>query len=244
MSLDPFSNPFSMGASTSDIFKRYRGGGGRVPRRPVDAVAAEPDLLSDDTVFKVVDHMADRLIKSHILQNVTFGYDKSFLRPGKAPQLKAMCDEITAWKAEHPDGKIAVFGHADGAGEDAYNKTLSERRANSVHAFLMKDPAVWEGLYKAFMDQADTLALVAKDFDSIEGKATAGCSEFNQVEKNDGACEAGDDEPGTEAIEAAPAPAEEGGSNPSRCTGKGWPGSGSTCIKSFSGSSLSTRREP
>ena len=95
------------------------------------------DLLSDDTVVKKVDHLADRLIKSHILQNVTFGYDRSFLRPAKAPQLKALCEEIKAWKEEHPDGKLAVFGHADAAGDEGYNKKLSERRAKAVHAFLV-----------------------------------------------------------------------------------------------------------
>jgi outer membrane protein OmpA-like peptidoglycan-associated protein len=208
------------------------------------------DLLLDDTVVKKVDHLADRLIKSHILQNVTFGYDRSFLRPAKAPQLKALCEEIKAWKEEHPDGKLAVFGHADAAGDEGYNKKLSERRAKAVHAFLVKDPAAWESLYKeekwdlrttqellghlghdpgpvdgqmgpktraalesfqskagltvdgdagpktrealykAFMDGCNPLELKAKEFDSIDGQPTSGCSEINQVEKNDGACEA------------------------------------------------------
>jgi outer membrane protein OmpA-like peptidoglycan-associated protein len=207
------------------------------------------DLLEDNSKTKVVDHMADRLIQSHILQDVTFATDKSFLSPKNAPALMSMTARIKEWKEKHPDGKMAIFGHTDAVGKEDYNKKLSERRANSVHAFLIKDTAVWkslyneekwglsstqellkhlghdpgpidgqngtktkeavkafqtkqgmtatgeadeatrDALYKAFIDSCNKETLAAKDFDVIDGKAFAGCSEFNLAEKTQGACE-------------------------------------------------------
>jgi outer membrane protein OmpA-like peptidoglycan-associated protein len=107
------------------------------------------DLLKDHKdAVRMVDHLAKRLIDAHILQNTTFGFDKSFLRPRQAKALKEMCARIKDWKGKHPDGKMAVFGHADAVGREEYNKALSERRSRSIFAFLTKDPAVWEELYK------------------------------------------------------------------------------------------------
>ena len=110
---------------------------------------SESDLLDGSKVIKLVDEMADRLIKSHILQDVTFGFDKSFLHPSQASALKAMCDAIGKWREEYPDGKLAVFGHADAVGKEDYNKGLAERRAQSILAFLLKDPQGWEDLWKS-----------------------------------------------------------------------------------------------
>jgi outer membrane protein OmpA-like peptidoglycan-associated protein len=93
---------------------------------------SESDLVDGSKVIKLVDEMADRMIKSHILQDVTFGFDKSFLHPDQASALKAMCDAIGKWREEYPDGKLAVFGHADAVGKEDYNKALAERRAQSI----------------------------------------------------------------------------------------------------------------
>lgn len=161
------------------------------------------DLLKDESVVKVVDHMADLLIDCHILDDVTFATDKSQVRPGQAAVLKTLCDRIKEWKEKHADGKLAVFGHADAVGKEEPNKKLSERRAAAIHAFLIKDAAAWEALakeekwnkktipdFQAFMDENNTLSLTDKDFDAIDGKPHAGCSEFNQVEAKKGASEA------------------------------------------------------
>lgn len=135
-------------------------------------------------------------------------------------------------------------------GQEEPNKKLSERRAAAIHAFLIKDKAVWESqynedkwglatiqellkhhghepgaidgkdgpktqaavkafqskkgisatgvagastrqaLFQEFMDAWYKGTLVAKDFDVIDGKAHAGCSEFNRVEDAQGACAA------------------------------------------------------
>ncbi len=108
---------------------------------PVDS-GAKPEGV------KSVDKMADPLIDTHVVAGVTFGFDGSFLHPNQIPNLKALCDQIAAWRKSYPDGKMALFGHTDAVGKESYNKGLSERRARSVYAFLMGDPSVWEDLHK------------------------------------------------------------------------------------------------
>ena len=209
---------------------------------------SESEELDGSKAIKVVDEMAERLIKTHILPAVTFGFDKSFLAPNQTSALQEMCKSIEAWRKEHPEGKLALFGHADAVGKEEYNKGLSERRARLTLGFLMKDAQSWEDLYKeekwglapiqdllrhlghdpgtsdgqdgpktkaavksfqaqnglvedgsagaetrkmlftVFMDQSNNLDLKKKDFDDINGNPTAGCSEFNLMEKTEGAC--------------------------------------------------------
>lgn len=108
---------------------------------------SEAEPLDSSASPKVVDEMAQRVIESHILQNVTFVTGKSFIRTSEAGDLKALGQAVKDWKGKHPDGKLAVFGHADAVGEELSNKQLSERRAKSVHAYLAKDPKSWEELY-------------------------------------------------------------------------------------------------
>lgn len=77
------------------------------------------------------------------LPGVTFAFNSSFVRPSVADHLQ----ELQALATEHPAAKIMIFGHTDLAGDEIYNKKLSERRAWSVHAFITNDADVWEVLY-------------------------------------------------------------------------------------------------
>ncbi len=45
---------------------------------------------------------------------------------------------------EHPRASLLAVGHADTAGEAAYNAALSLVRADAVAAFLTDDVAGWE----------------------------------------------------------------------------------------------------
>ncbi len=108
---------------------------------------SEAETLDGSKAPKLVDEMADPFIKSHILPDITFATGNSCLHPREAKALRTMCERIKAWGDDYPDGKLAVFGHADAVGKEADNKALSERRAQSVHAFLTKDVDAWEALY-------------------------------------------------------------------------------------------------
>jgi outer membrane protein OmpA-like peptidoglycan-associated protein len=109
---------------------------------------SEAKPLDGSKAPKLVDGMAERLIETHILPDITFATGKSVLHPKHAEALKDMCSRIEAWREKNPDGKLAVFGHADAVGKENDNKPLSERRAKSVYAFLIKDAAAWGDLDK------------------------------------------------------------------------------------------------
>ena len=109
---------------------------------------SDSELLDGSDNPKIVDETAERLIESHIVPGPHFDTDKSLLHPKQASALKDMCVRIKGWKEKYPDGKLAIFGHADAVGATDYNKTLSERRAKSVFAFLTKDASAWSDLDK------------------------------------------------------------------------------------------------
>lgn len=80
------------------------------------------------------------------LDDRRFAFDSSFLHPTAAT-------ELTALFALRPPGqaggaRLAVFGHADPTGDDAYNKALSGRRALAVYALLTRRADLWDDLYE------------------------------------------------------------------------------------------------
>jgi len=77
------------------------------------------------------------------LPAVTFATKSSFIRPSVVAQLAHL---EGLWK-RHPEAKVMIFGHADKQDDLLFNKKLSERRAWSAWAFIVKDPSVWETLY-------------------------------------------------------------------------------------------------
>src|SRR5262249_45152216 len=64
-----------------------------------------------------------------------FDFNKAVLKPSAAdvlaPAVKAMKD--------NPSLRVMVEGHTDGIGSEAYNMKLSERRAEAVRAYLVKE---------------------------------------------------------------------------------------------------------
>ena len=85
----------------------------------------------------------DQFIGCSSLPAITFSFDSSFVRPAVAESLGA----VEALIATAPESKLMIFGHTDAVGDDSYNKRLSERRAWSVHAFILNDAEAWETLY-------------------------------------------------------------------------------------------------
>jgi len=66
------------------------------------------------------------------LKGVNFDFDKSTLRPDAV----AILNEAIEILKRYPDLKVEVAGHTDSIGSDAYNQSLSERRAKAVYAYL------------------------------------------------------------------------------------------------------------
>lgn len=64
--------------------------------------------------------------------NVTFGVDSSAIQPNFQETLGSVANTLSQYEKSYVD----IFGHTDSTGSDAYNQSLSERRAGSVSNFL------------------------------------------------------------------------------------------------------------
>jgi len=64
---------------------------------------------------------------------ITFAYDRADVQPQFQPTL----NDVASVLAQYPKTYIDVFGHTDSDGADAYNQTLSERRAAAVADYLV-----------------------------------------------------------------------------------------------------------
>jgi OmpA-OmpF porin, OOP family len=72
-------------------------------------------------------------IEKVVLSGVSFEMGSSKLRPEAAAPLKTVADAMKA----HPTLQVEIGGHTDSIGDTQKNQRLSERRANSVKAFLV-----------------------------------------------------------------------------------------------------------
>ena len=66
------------------------------------------------------------------LKGVNFDFDKATLRPDAV----AILNEAAEILKRYPDLRVEVAGHTDLCGTDAYNQSLSERRARTVYDYL------------------------------------------------------------------------------------------------------------
>jgi outer membrane protein OmpA-like peptidoglycan-associated protein len=69
-----------------------------------------------------------------VLKNVLYGFNKATLKPSSYPSL----DELVTLMKQHPAMEVEVGAHTDDIGKAAYNQALSEQRAKSCVAYLIK----------------------------------------------------------------------------------------------------------
>lgn len=67
-----------------------------------------------------------------ILYDILFDYDKTSLKQESDKQLQYVLTLLI----ENPELKLEIQGHTDNQGEDAYNLTLSQQRAETVRRYL------------------------------------------------------------------------------------------------------------
>lgn len=63
---------------------------------------------------------------------VTFDVDSAAVKP----EFRNTLNDVATTLVQYESSYIDVYGHTDSTGSDAYNQTLSERRAQSVSAYL------------------------------------------------------------------------------------------------------------
>lgn len=79
-----------------------------------------------------VQRTAENTLNLTMPSNITFAYDRADLSPEAQQALNSVAQVLN----HYPDSTIAVTGHTDDSGNDAYNQRLSEQRAASVANYL------------------------------------------------------------------------------------------------------------
>lgn len=77
-------------------------------------------------------------IKIELAGDVLFDFDKADIRVAAEPALQRVVEII----GQYPKARIAIDGHTDAKGADAYNLQLSEKRAASVKSWLVQKGGV------------------------------------------------------------------------------------------------------
>ncbi|WP_353256069.1 OmpA family protein [Hyphomonas sp.] len=79
-----------------------------------------------------IDRVGDQ-IQLTMPSNVTFAVNSATIQPGF---FKAL-DDVSATLVQYNDTSVDIIGHASSDGDDAYNMTLSQQRAQSVRNYLV-----------------------------------------------------------------------------------------------------------
>lgn len=90
-----------------------------------------PATITSNDIEKNIELSPIQNGKTRLL--IFFDFDKSNLKDESIPEL----DRIVRFLNSHPEVNIALHGHTDNVGEDAYNMKLSENRAKSVYNYLI-----------------------------------------------------------------------------------------------------------
>jgi outer membrane protein OmpA-like peptidoglycan-associated protein len=77
--------------------------------------------------------------------DVKFDFDKSTIKAGDYNDI----DDLSQVMKDYPDLKVVVEGHTDSIGSDAYNKTLSQERADAVKKYMVEKNGINANRIKA-----------------------------------------------------------------------------------------------
>lgn len=86
--------------------------------------------------------------------DVTFGVDQADIQS----QFYGPLDSVANILRQYPQTTIDVIGHADSTGADAYNQSLSERRAAAVASYLVSRGVQRERLFVAGRGESQPIA--------------------------------------------------------------------------------------
>lgn len=119
---------------------------------PAPVVAPQPAPVATTAMEKAI------IEKGRATLNVQFKTGKSDIQPQYQAELAKFADIMK----KHPDLKVTIEGHTDNTGGAAYNKKLSQQRAESVKRYLVQKlgidasrlSAVGYGLTRPIADNA------------------------------------------------------------------------------------------
>ncbi len=128
-----------------------------------DGVADGFDLCADTPAGTAVDAFGCAQGAALVLRGVNFHTDSDKL----TDESTAILDRVAKTLRDHPEIKVEVAGHTDSDGDAAYNKDLSQRRANTVMAYLASKGVKAENM--TAKGYGEERAITTND--SVEGKA-------------------------------------------------------------------------
>lgn len=89
-----------------------------------------------------------------VLNNVFFDFDKAVLKPESSSELNRLAKTLE----DNSGVNIEVRGHTDSIGPESYNMNLSERRAQAVADYLMKQGVASERLKVTYFGETEPIA--------------------------------------------------------------------------------------
>jgi outer membrane protein OmpA-like peptidoglycan-associated protein len=98
-------------------------------------IGNQMDKQAEEIKNTVPDAKVERVGEGIVVEfssNVLFAFDKSDLSDASKVNL----DKLVTVLNSYPDTNIELQGHTDSKGSEAYNKTLSEKRATTVSGYL------------------------------------------------------------------------------------------------------------
>jgi OOP family OmpA-OmpF porin len=125
----------------------------------VDGLDQCPDTPAGDKV----DNKGCTLLNTIVLKGVNFDNDSAVL---SADAMAILDNEVGTFK-RYPALKVEVAGHTDSSNSDAYNQSLSERRAKAVMEYFISKGATAEQLTAKGYGESQPVA----DNGTAEGRA-------------------------------------------------------------------------
>jgi len=92
-------------------------------------------LASERALHQVeVERVREDLLKLTLANEVSFDVDSAIVKPAFQPTLAKVAEVLTRYQ----DNEVTIVGHTDSTGSEAYNQSLSQRRAAAVLAELKR----------------------------------------------------------------------------------------------------------
>ncbi|MCL1938470.1 MAG: OmpA family protein [Candidatus Azobacteroides sp.] len=115
-----------------------------VPGMEYVMMGSAPGFLNQKQILQIddeeknetyyIDFYLPSVSKPVVIENIFYDFNKATLRPESQKAL----NELVAMLNDNPNVTIELSAHTDRIGSDAYNETLSQRRAQSVVDYLIR----------------------------------------------------------------------------------------------------------
>ena len=145
-------------------------------RAGADDVVGAPKIYADEPAPKAAPAApqktapaAPKSVTVNFETEPLFNFDKAIVRADQGAKLDELISSLNGAQYD----AIAVVGHADRIGKDAYNQKLSERRAAAVKAYLVKKGVPSDKIQTEGRGEAESVTGDACN--KVRGKALISC---------------------------------------------------------------------